>query len=83
MYSFIIRIYTMLKDLEKAEEFARKSVILIERKPDIMKQVNIYFSLIDLSLEKNDWKTAAFYLDKMSNFIPDPKEVQVNFGYYL
>jgi two-component system, NarL family, sensor kinase len=83
IYTFITGIYISLNSLEKASEYSQKNIKLVEHDSGIMARNSVYFSYIDICLLKNDLKTATLYLDKMSPVIPDPEEVQVNFGYYL
>jgi signal transduction histidine kinase len=83
IYTFITDIYTTLNNLDKASEYALRNIKLVADDSLIGTQSSVYFSYIDICLQKNDLKTATFYLDKMSPGIPDPVEVQVNFGYYL
>ncbi len=83
IYTFITLIYTALNDFEKAEEYVLKNIALAEQGPDGHIDETAYFAYIDICLAKNDLQTASLYLDKMSATIPDPNQVQINFGYYL
>lgn len=83
IYTFIAEIYTLLNNLEKAAEYAQINIALVEKDTSIVNRASVYFSFIDICIEKNDLKTAAAYLDKMSSIIPHPTQVQINFGYYL
>jgi two-component system NarL family sensor kinase len=83
IYTFITLIYTALNDFEKAEEYVLKNIALAEQGPNGHIDETAYFAYIDICLAKNDLKTASAYLDKMSAAIPDPNQVQNNFGYYL
>jgi two-component system, NarL family, sensor kinase len=82
LYTFIAEIYTSLNNLDKATEYAKKSIAVAERDTSVQVDEFIYFSFIDICLLKNDLQTATFYLDKMTSYIPHPKQVQVNVGYY-
>lgn len=83
IYTFITLIYTALNDFAKAEEYVLKNIALAEQDPDSQMDETAYFAYIDICLAKNDLKTASLYLDKMSATVPDPNQVQINFGYYL
>lgn len=83
LYIFLTETYTYINNLEKATEYAKKNLALVEKKFTPIQNASIYFSVINICLDKNDLQTATAYLDKLSPFIPDPKQVQVNFGYYL
>lgn len=83
IYCFITEIYTMLNNLDKATEYAKKSIALAENDKDALFHSNAYFSAIDVFFAKNDLVSAAFYLDKIRQYIPDSLEVQMNFGYYM
>lgn len=78
----IADIYLNLHNLAKAEEFAKKNLALIEGSKDTGQIISVYFPLIDIYLTKNQPAEAVVYLDKMAPFIPDPFEVQINYGYY-
>lgn len=81
--TFIAEIYTTLKNLDKAAEYAKMNVTAVEKDSNIKTSGSVYFTYINICLEKGDLETAAFYLDKMSKWIPHPTEVQQNFGYFL
>lgn len=83
MYDFITDIYVILNNLEKAEEYAEKNMNLVDRDPYNFTHASVYFSYINVCFAKNDLLKAATYIDKMTSQIPDPKEVQINFGYYM
>jgi two-component system, NarL family, sensor kinase len=79
----ITNIYHALNNLPKAEEYAKKSIEMVEHLNDTSQLISVYFPLIDIYMSKNDPAQAANYLDRISSFIPHPREVQLNFGYYL
>lgn len=78
----IADIYINLHNLAKAEEFGKKNLALIEGSKDTGQIISVYFPLIDIYLIKNEPAKAIVYLDKMAAYIPDPLEVQINYGYY-
>jgi two-component system NarL family sensor kinase len=79
----VTNIYVALNNLSKAEEFAKKNVEMVEQLNDTSQLISVYFPLIDIYIARNDLATASNYLDRISGFIPQPREVQLNFGYYL
>jgi signal transduction histidine kinase len=83
LYIFITETYTYLNNLEKAMEYAKKNLTLVENKYTALENASIYFSFITICLDKNDWQTATIYLGKLEPFMPDAYQVQINFGYYL
>lgn len=83
IYTFIVEIYTLLNNLGKAAEYAQINIALVEKDTSIVNRASVYFSFIDVCIEKNDLKTATTYLNKISSIIPHPIQVQINFGYYL
>jgi signal transduction histidine kinase len=83
LYSFITDVYISLNSLDKATEFVKRSIELLPGDTAMVMNASVYFSYIDISLAKNDYPTASFYLDKFTPYIPDPLEIQVNYGYYL
>jgi two-component system, NarL family, sensor kinase len=83
IYTFITEIYTHLNNLEKAAEYAQINIRIVEKDSSIVKRTSVYFSFIDVCIERNDLKTATAFLDKINSIIPHPIEVQLNFGYYL
>jgi signal transduction histidine kinase len=83
IYTFITLIYTALNDFEKAEEYVLKNIALAGQDTISKIDETAYFAYVDICLAKNDLSTAIRYLDKMSALIPDPNQVQNNFGYYL
>ncbi len=78
----ISEIYLNLHNLAKAEEFARKNLPLIEGSRDTSDIISVYNPLIDIYLVKKEPANAVVYLDKIAPFIPDPIEIQLNYGYY-
>lgn len=83
IYKFMTEIYTLLNNLESATEYALKNISMLVNDTDRMNHATAYLSYIDVCLEKKDLETASLYLDKMSPYVPDPNEVQVNYGYYI
>jgi signal transduction histidine kinase len=82
LYTSITQVYLRLNNLEKAEEYAKLNIAMIES--DTSKSVaSVYFSIIDIYLEKNNFVQAAYYLDKVAPGIPHPVETQINFGFYM
>jgi len=78
----ISEIYLNLHNLAKAEEFARKNLSMIEGSKDTGEILSVYNPLIDIYLIKKEPEKAAAYLDKIAPYIPNPIEVQLNYGYY-
>jgi signal transduction histidine kinase len=83
VYSFVIDVYISLNNLDKATEYVKRSIELLPSDTSVIKNSAVYFSYIDISLTRNDYTTAAYYLNKFTPHIPDPQEVQVNYGYYI
>ncbi len=83
LFTFITDAYVGLKNLDKAIEFSQKNLALIQSDSNVMRHSSPILAFINICLEKNDLHTAETYLDKLSPYMPDPKEIQVNFGYYL
>lgn len=82
LYTNISDVYLALNNLEKAEEYAKLNVALVES--DTTKTAaSVYFSIIDIYLARNNFTQASYYLDKIGRVVPDPVEVQVNYGYYM
>jgi two-component system, NarL family, sensor kinase len=83
IYVYITRIYTYLNNLPKAEEYAEKNISEVEKLSKQNDKNFIYFSVVDLYLEKNDLPLASYYLDKLSHVTDNPAQVQEIFGYFL
>lgn len=81
-YFFLTEIYMALNNLEKAEEYAQKNIQIAEKDGGRVPLISAYLPLVDIYLTRRDLRSATAYLDRISSFIPDPKEVQLNFSYY-
>lgn len=82
IYLFIINVYTVLNNLDKAMEYAQKSIKLAERDTTLRKN-SVYLPLIDIYLEKNDLTNAELYLDSLKPFAMRPEQGQLSYGYYM
>lgn len=82
IYIRITEMYTALNNLEKATEYAKKNIALVETDPNVMTRSEVLFPYIDICIAKRDFKTAQQCIDKMSKYFPHPEEVQLNYGYY-
>jgi two-component system, NarL family, sensor kinase len=82
MYSDISGIYLKLNNLEQAEFYAVKNVVLTEKSFPKMYQAEAYLSLVDIYIQKNDLDLALTYLNKMKSFMPDKDETMIDYGYY-
>jgi len=80
---YIAEIYTTLNNLERALDYAQRNVKLLEDDTSWSARTHIYFMMIDIYLAKHELEPVFQYLDKMAPRMPDPKEVQMTFGYYL
>ena len=80
---FITDIYLELGNFEKAEEFSKQNIKILESNYSVPLANSIYFNVIDIAIAKRDIPTALKYLDKVAPFIPSPNQVQESFGYYL
>jgi two-component system, NarL family, sensor kinase len=76
-------IYATINNLEKATEYALRNIELVKDDTSWSEQAGAYFPLIDILLIKQDFSTAIQYLDKIAPHIPDQREIQLNYGYYL
>lgn len=83
LYDFIADVYISLNNLDKASEYVKRSIELLPGDSNVFEHAGLYFSYIDISLARNDYQTAALYLSKFTPFMPDPEEVQINYGYFL
>jgi two-component system, NarL family, sensor kinase len=83
LYTNITQVYIRLNNLEKAEEYAKLNVALIESDTADHMNMSVYFSLVDIYLIKQNLDRAEFYNEKVGRVVPHPYEVQINYGYYL
>lgn len=83
IYIFITEIYLFLNNLEKADEYGQKNIALVQNNGNALDNASVYFPVIDICIEKNELDRAGAYLDKLKPYMPDQKQVQINFGYYL
>lgn len=81
---FITESYVLLNNLDKAMEYARKNVAMIQRDSSIENDPSsVYFALINIFLQKNMTDSAAWYVDKVFPYTLEPDQGQIGFGYYL
>ncbi|RYG42832.1 MAG: tetratricopeptide repeat protein, partial [Chitinophagaceae bacterium] len=83
IYSFITDAYVGLRNFDKAVEYATKNLAMLESDSNALNHASTIFSLVNSYLGKNDIQAAEKYLDRLTSYMPDARETQVNFGYYL
>lgn len=80
---FITESYTSLNNFDKALEYARLNIDYIQRHPKYDMDASVYYSAINIFLEKNQLDSVEFYLEKVAPHINDPSKIQVRFGYFM
>ncbi|RYY10627.1 MAG: hypothetical protein EOO04_36595, partial [Chitinophagaceae bacterium] len=67
---FITEIYGLLNNLDKAYEYARRNIDIIERNPEPANTpASVYLSAINIFLDKNKLDSASLYLDKLVPYV--------------
>lgn len=79
----ITDIYASINNLDKATEYAMRNIELVKNDTSWSAKAGVYYPMVDILLLKRDFPAAIQYLDKVAPHIPDPGEVQLNYGYYL
>lgn len=81
---FITEIYTLLNNTDKATEYGLRAIEMAEKDSvNAPLRGSVYLAFVKVSLEKNDFESATFYLDKISQLLSDPDEILLFFGYYM